>query len=881
MGEKMNKYGIVLDGRMDEPVWETVPTYTDFHFLQTAGGEIQEPASFFKILPCEDRIYIGFKCMEPGNMDHVNETKYLWNSWGGHSMEIFLSPSGSPFDFYQFYVPFTGKVGSIYYAEGGNIQPDPYAPVWNSAIYTGDEYWSAEVEIPLTAFYMTSHTRWSDTWLVNLTRTRLNEHGGSVYSTWAPLKFGFLEPNGFIPIAGFPVRPVQDDICISSAVVTIKSEETDGYKGFMTVKVAVAEAADFTFMSDHAESLTVSLKAGDNEFTVPCSFHELGRGRVSLTLKRLNDGKEFKRFYPVRIKYEPLMVKLTLPEYRNNFYPGQDYTKIVGKAIADKPVTLTLEGSGIPAATIMADADGSFSFDTPNFQEGEAWLTATIDGCEVKTKIRRLAPTGHTMTWISGGNLIVDGVPTFSRKFYGPYYIGGTAFNAKYDADNIHITPKVKRQYGGFIEARDLIPGSENSGGEATQDIMPSEALFRGMDEIIEENKDKDFAFYYISDEPECRGVSPIYLNHQYEYLAEKDPYHVVMMAIRGAVPYVECADWFQTHPYVCPFVEKDGTRSFLRPFHTMGGYIDDIVNLNRPDKCMGFLSTCFAYDGYDYVTFDEIQSHSWAAIMHGAKTLWPYAYHDLNDRPSLYEGHRYLFSSVEALEPLLLHGERTTLLRSVEAESVLYTYGEEKMFVVANYTQEPLTVTLEGLSGTWYNFRRQGMLTGNTFELKPLEVLIGTSVPKGTDLPSYAEAVAVVDRLEYERTHTGSLLFARDKELTVTTSPSRRYFSPLKMFDGQRTNDALELLSKEENYLDVDISRLNIQVNKVVLYGYNIDEAKLMLRNGETLVEAPVSETKIEQYATTFILTESISPEALRFQFAKGPVEIYEIEAY
>ena len=38
MEEKMNKYGIVLDGRMDEPVWDTVPTYTDFRFLETSGG---------------------------------------------------------------------------------------------------------------------------------------------------------------------------------------------------------------------------------------------------------------------------------------------------------------------------------------------------------------------------------------------------------------------------------------------------------------------------------------------------------------------------------------------------------------------------------------------------------------------------------------------------------------------------------------------------------------------------------------------------------------------------------------------------------------------------------------------------------------------------
>ena len=64
---------------------------------------------------------------------------------------------------------------------------------------------------------------------------------------------------------------------------------------------------------------------------------------------------------------------------------------------------------------------------------------------------------------------------------------------------------------------------------------------------------------------------------------------------------------------------------------------------------------------------------------------------------------------------------------------------------------------------------------------------------------------------------------------------------------------DALELLDEKENFLDVDISKLNISVNKVVLYGYNVDEAKLSLRNGEVLEDAPVAEVKTEQLEKEF----------------------------
>lgn len=38
MEEKMNKYGIILDGKMVEPIWDTVPEYSGFHLLNTADS---------------------------------------------------------------------------------------------------------------------------------------------------------------------------------------------------------------------------------------------------------------------------------------------------------------------------------------------------------------------------------------------------------------------------------------------------------------------------------------------------------------------------------------------------------------------------------------------------------------------------------------------------------------------------------------------------------------------------------------------------------------------------------------------------------------------------------------------------------------------------
>ena len=871
---------ITLDGRMDEPVWENVEEHTGFRMLGSAGGAVTPYQTAFKILPCEDRIYVGIKCTEPDGMDQLLATRYRGNGAYSPSVEMFFSPSGSDYEFYQFLATINGQKSCHYYAEGGNIKPDKFAPDWNFAVYIGENDWSFEVEIPLTAFYWTPHTRWSDKWLVNITR---NHTLGPTYTTWCPTQFGFLEPEKFRTLTGFPIRPTGNDICIASAEVELTEQCGDLYKGIMTVKTTNAVADTFDFVSDHGETVTVSLQAGSNEFTAPCFFDKLGRNRTMLSLVRKSDGEVFKRYYPVMAVHEPIKLHLTLPEYRCNFYPGQDYKKVVGTAISTKPVTLKLEGPGIETTVISPEADGSFIFETPGFEEGEAFLTATIDGYEVKKKIRRLAPTGRMMTWISGGNLIVNGKPVLRRDLYGRHYMGGEAFNRRYDADNLHETYLCSQK--GELEPRNLMPKSEKPGGEATKDGVPSEEMLRLVDQMLEANKDNDFAYYYISDEPECRGLSPVYFKHLYNYVAERDPYHVILTASRRADANIDIADWFETHPYICPYNHKDGRRVLLRPLHTLGKHVDDIVKLNRPDKCIGFLSTCYASSsssgGWDYPTFDEYIAHTWAAMMRGGKTLWPYAYHDVNDRASLYEGNRYLFSSFEALEDIVLFGKRTTLYKTIEAESVLYEHGEEKMFVLVNLTQEPQTVTLEALTGTWHGFRVGHMITEKTFRLKPMETVIGTSHVRDTGLPTYDETVAVIEKAEYQRTHIGSLLFERGDDIEMYRSPARGWGKP-KLFDGVRDNVSYTLTPCDEQFMALDLSKVKPTFTKIILHGYRIDDAKVKLWNGDEWQDPEIVESHTEEFSKTFLLKEAVTADGLRFDFSgKNRVEFYEIEVF
>ena len=223
-----DKNCITLDGRMDEPVWEELEAHTGFRRSKIKGGQIAPVQTEFKVLPCEDRVYIGVKCFEP-EMPFVTKLNPQLAIWTCDDVEIFLSPSNNYFDFYQFAVTFEGQTASLFYSEGGNIQPDPYRPIWNSAVYKGEDFWSMEVEFPLTAFYMTPADVWSDTWLVNVCRTRCYKDGNShrrAGSSWSPIEKSVKDSKCYLPIQGFPMRPADQDVRMTAAIVEIKEDTT-------------------------------------------------------------------------------------------------------------------------------------------------------------------------------------------------------------------------------------------------------------------------------------------------------------------------------------------------------------------------------------------------------------------------------------------------------------------------------------------------------------------------------------------------------------------------------------------------------------------------------------------------------------------------------
>ena len=875
---------IVLDGRMDEPVWNEVPEVTGFVRMLVNGGGMPDDQTFVRIIPCENYVYFGIKCVDPNMpfaLSHVSKDIYQ-----GNSVEVFLSPSNNVFQVYNFALTLDGLRQTICYIEGG--VKEIYNPQWDYAIHTDEDYWSVEIKFPLKAFYHTSNEAWSDKWLVNVLRNqptpRKHYSGATVFenSSWAQVDKSHLAPDSFVTLSGMPIRPLKNDVRFFGVSLDLDECVNDEYLGQMTVSVTTAVSNTYTFTSDFSKPVTVTLEAGANNFVVPCCVKELKRYEITTEFKREDDGEVFKFYFPVTSTFEPIRISFTSPEYRTNFYPGQDYSKIVGKVTTRKPATLKLEGGGMATQVITPDAEGNFTFETHDFQVGEATLTVSIDGWELKKTMRRLEPNGHTMSWISGGKLIVDGKPVLRRNMYATYYNGGEAFRRRYDADNLHETRFVTWR---TTQPFALVPGSQTYNaayqGEACFDSVPSDKMLQRIDEVLAVYKNQDYVYNHTWDEPEYYHTSLIYMKNIYEYLCEKDPYHVVENSTHNPDWYIPYCDWMETHPYLgAQNIEGKG-RIYATPVNKLPGYLEPAVQMDRPDKCLGFITTCFSYKyltpEHDYPTFDEILSHTWVMFNHGAKTVSSFAYYDLNDRPCLYEGTRYLFSSLETFETPILFGERKMLLHNENVDAAMFEYGDDTFFVLVNMSGEVQNVTLDGISGLWYHFRHNRTFTDNTFTLKPFEVLIGTRTMKDRNLPTYQQTAALIDRLEGERLSNKSLLFGREAEINVTASTVWKMY---KLFDGVKDNLACEMRGKDL-YMEADLTKVKPTFTKIVLSGWHLEGCIVKVRIGDRWTQLVPAQVQNEEFSVTFTLKEAVAPDAIRFEFPQERVELYELELF
>ena len=868
-----------IDGRLDEAVWAAAVWESGFRRFANAQDRTVAADTAFTVLADDGSLYIGVKCHEPDMKRLETPSESGIFSKSTDSVEIDFCPNGTPFERYQFLFAHRGDTFAMFCSENGMIRPDPYGPVVEHAVGTFDGGWTLEIRIPLSALYMTRASMWGGEWLFNVGRAR----PGEGFSAWSDLSSkGFPDAARYRKLKGFPPRRAAEDVWVKSAVAHVSGKRGDALAGTLELLVFATVPGVVAVKTSFGEVGSAHLANGDATIRVPAVFPEVGRLPCDIRLVRADGSADLHRTYPVTVDYQPIRILFTAPGYRANFYPGQNADRVAGRiaTVVSGSVAVRLEGPGFPRGQVsLPEGGGEFSFDTKGFEYGEATLTVTAGGETMTRKVRRLAPrtTGH-MTWIENGNLVFDGKPVFRRNMYAEYYRGGEAFKRRYDADDLGQTREIRRI--ATLEPNRVIKGLERK--EATKDIKPCDEYFTLLDRILAQGVDSpDGSYYYISDEPECRNVSPIYLRHIYEHAAEKDPYHVILCGTRAGRRFIDCADWFETHPYINPHLDPNGRRVYGREFREIGSYVDAFRPAQHPDKCIGCMPTCFSYPTGDGPTFREYVTHTWNFLVHGVRTFFPYAYHDLGDTPMLFEGVRFTNGTVERLSDFFLHGRRTMLVRDESIEGALWEWNGRRLFALVNMMTKPLSRTVKGIDGEFFEFRGERRFScradGTAFEFGPLEAIVATSEKMDAGLSTYAAASAAVDALNAVRRGRDNQL--KDHSGDILLNGNSRGLR--KFFDG--TLDVVAWSGKpgHDAQIELSFSRFLPVFRELRLFGANIGQAKVEIRkDGDWF--APTADEETGEFSKTFKFAEPLRTVKLRFslpKLKKGVPEIYEIE--
>ena len=876
-----------IDGRLDERVWQEAKWESGFQrFRGSRTGRVPKAQTSFAVLADAENVYFGARCSHLAMNWLRGRNDAIWQA---EAVELYVAPSGNTFDLYRFLMTYQGLKHQTFFSESGGIQPDPYAPAWDYKVVDTDDGWTLEASIPLAAFYMTRTDAWKTDWKVNVART-YREDEFFDFDCWIDGK-GYRDLANYRTMSGFPVRRTEEDVWVRSVESVTRGLAPDGkIEGTVNISIYAAMGGEARLDASFAQGREVALRAGDNYFELPAVFPENGRHPVEVRLTRAGESQALVRSYPMLVDYQPLRVKVSKPSYRNNFYPGQCSDEVAGHvASAVKgPVVVTLDGPGFATRSAsLPEGGGFFTFDTKGFQEGTAMLTVKAGSDVRKTKVRRILknPSGGSVSWIENGNLVVDGKPTFRRNMYAEWYLGGAAFRTKYESGfyDLHQTDHVKGC--GTLEPNRLVRGVETR--EAIRDVKPCAEVFAAMDKRIDEalaSPDKTKVFWYISDEPECRGVSPVYLRHMYEYACDRDPYHVVLCGSRAGETYLDCADWFETHPYLNPQLDESGNRVYGRHFRELGSYVEAFKPQCHPDKCVGCMPTCFAYPTGAYPTFREFVTHTWNFLIHGVRSFYHYAYHEFGDTAILTRGVKFVNESVERLSDYFLLGKRTVLRADAEVEAALWEFNGEKLFAVINMSDRQQVVTLDGIKGEFREFRGCRTYSSGWFgssvrvELAPMEAIAATTDCLDRGLASYDAVAAEVLAAEKIRLGRDNQLLGRHYDVTLKTSTAETSFR--KFCDGTRDVYAWADRKNAEKFVEIDVSKVAPVFCRLAVFGVNLGDVVVRISNdGQTwAVVNPVKSNALDN-GRLLHFGHELSPKHIRLEFKENDVEVYEIE--
>jgi hypothetical protein len=919
---------ITIDGKLNEAAWQKAPQWGGFSPLGTRGDSTAPVPTQFKLLADDQAIYIGVSCDEP-LMKDLKAVPSLLNSLGlfnNDCVEIFVDPTGRGAEFYQLAFSAANSQFALYYIEGGNTTGGYYAPVLESAVNKGEKGWTLEVKIPLSAFYYTDSGRFSDTWRLNVARERVTVSPREL-SSWSKLKRAFAESANFNSVSGMPRKDARFDVRLGSASAGLTPAGEGRYTGSVTFQTVAGDGAvgqDTLSISTDGKALAsgpVKITSGKGEVTLgSVSFAALGKLNLLAELRDSAGQVVHQQNLPLEVKYEPLAIDVTSPFYANCIFPGEDLKEIAGTVLAGLPadqldgakVVVKLQGAKSDQATAdFKSTSAQFALDARDLPVGDYPLVVQVvrDGKTLAQKtvtIRKLAkPANTSVVYIDKDlNVVVNGKPMFVRGWYGDsVYAMSTAL-----LDRLGNRPASK-----FVNAWECLMNMEaerldptQEGQRITEDVKPSQKVFDEMLKNIEKVKnDPSVWWYYLCDEPECRGVSPVYLKYQYDFIKKHDPYHPVMIISREPDKFTHCADILNPHPYLNPVVDSSGQRSLTSP-KNIRDQIRTVLSSGKGRIPAWLTPQSFSYGMIDtearYPTFVEFRCMIYDAVANGAKGFTPFMYSEHFNTVDLRQGVPFIYETLAKMNEFLISPAKPMAMKVSAPDDGVDAWAKTvdgtTLLVAVNLLDKPVTaeISSEGLKNVsnLVGFRQEGGadVSDGTVKLqfKPYQAQLLSSKKIDGDLKTVDAFEKELAAANAALAKPGNILFGKGREIEWDVSSAWSGLggalnTMFSLCDGM--TDCYGWVSDKYGpaWIGMIFPDFVPKFKRARIYGANIEQVQLMIWKRGDWQKAGTADWKKGSAFVEINMPSEVTTVKMKLEMTKvtdgHKAEVYEVELY
>jgi hypothetical protein len=167
----------VIDGVLDDTVWDTVEWSGDFVQRDPADGEPPSRQSRFKVVYDDSALYFGFRLEDDPKL--VRPILARRDHFPGDWIEVNIDSYQDRRTAFSFALSLSGTRGDELISNDGENWDSNWNPVWNGAARVDDEGWTAEMRIPLSQLRFSGAAKQSWGLQVNRRLFRLEER-----STW-------------------------------------------------------------------------------------------------------------------------------------------------------------------------------------------------------------------------------------------------------------------------------------------------------------------------------------------------------------------------------------------------------------------------------------------------------------------------------------------------------------------------------------------------------------------------------------------------------------------------------------------------------------------------------------------------------------------------